>query len=108
MQKGDLVLVPFPFTDLTGSKLRPALILTVTYKDVIVAFITTQLKLQKATDIELSPSLKNGLKKDSVLLLDKIATLEKNLVVGKLGELSVSKLAIVDNNLLKIFQIKNQ
>mgnify|MGYP003344528084 CR=1 FL=1 len=41
MTKGDIVLIPFPFTDLTGSKLRPALILATTEHDVTVAFITT-------------------------------------------------------------------
>ena len=92
MQKGDVVLVPFPFTDLTGSKFRPALVLFPSLKDVTVAFITTQIKLCKETDIKLKPSSKNGLKKISVLLLDKIATLEKSSVVGKLGNYQLKRL----------------
>jgi mRNA interferase MazF len=39
MPKGDLVLIPFPFTDLSGNKLRPALIFSEDTLDVTVSFI---------------------------------------------------------------------
>ena len=45
MKKGDIVLVRFPFTDMSSEKLRPALVLAPENqeKDVVLAFITTQL-----------------------------------------------------------------
>jgi mRNA interferase MazF len=43
MKKGDIILVPFPFTDLTGSKLRPAAVLIDGENDITVAFMTTQI-----------------------------------------------------------------
>jgi len=106
MKKGDIILLPFPFTDLSGSKYRPAVILAISLKDVIVAFITTQLNLSKDTDIKLNPTLQNGLKRRSLLLLDKIATLSKKLVVGKIDNLANNDLALMDKNLIKIFHIK--
>ena len=42
MNKGDIVLITFPFTDLSGSKLHPAVILTQTPLDLNVSFITTR------------------------------------------------------------------
>jgi mRNA interferase MazF len=47
MTKGDIVLIPFPFTDLSGIKNRPALILAEGEVDVTVSFITTQQKWQE-------------------------------------------------------------
>ena len=44
MNKGDIVLIPFPFTDLSINKNRPAVILIESEDDVTVCFITTQLK----------------------------------------------------------------
>lgn len=44
MQKGDIVLIPFPFAELTQTKLRPAIILIGNDYEVTVSFITSQLK----------------------------------------------------------------
>jgi len=41
--KGKIVLIPFPFTNLTTTKLRPALVLLESEKDVVVAFISSRL-----------------------------------------------------------------
>jgi mRNA interferase MazF len=46
MAKGDIVLITFPFTDMSGSKLRPAVILAEAAIDITVCFITTQLQWQ--------------------------------------------------------------
>jgi mRNA interferase MazF len=85
MTKGDIVLIPFPFSDLSGSKNRPAVILIETAGDVTIAFITTQIKWNSENDILLQPSDLNGLKKVSLIRLNKLATIDKGLVIGRLG-----------------------
>ncbi len=56
MNKGDIVLISFPFTDLLLNKNRPAVILIESEDDVTVCFITTQLKWQYEFDILIQPS----------------------------------------------------
>ncbi len=85
MHKGDVILIIFPFTDLSGNKLRPALVVGETTADITVLFITTQLKWQENTDVILLPDNNNGIKKQSLLRISKIATLDKTLVKGRLG-----------------------
>ena len=105
MIKGDIILIPFPFTDLTGNKLRPAVVLIETDNDLTVSFITTQLKWRDVNDIELLPSNDNGIKKDSLIRLSKIATVDRSLAIGKLGELQKGQLTELNIKLKKLFQL---
>ncbi|OJV86005.1 MAG: hypothetical protein BGO34_18995, partial [Bacteroidia bacterium 44-10] len=104
-KKGDIVLVSFPFTDFSGNKVRPALVLSVSTLDVIVAFISTQLHRKEQVDIELDPSSDNGLKRVSIIKVAKLVTIEKKLVLGLLGKLDDKKLSELDKGLKKIFQL---
>jgi mRNA interferase MazF len=103
MKKGDIVLIPYPFTNLKGNKLRPALILVNSETDITVCFITTQLICKEATDLEISPSTRNGIKKNSLIRVSKIATLDKELALGKLGDLDVELKDELNKNLKLLF-----
>ena len=97
MTKGEIVLITFPFTDLSGSKLRPAVILSETSIDLVVSFITTQIGWQEPTDVLLLPNAENGLKKQSLIRTGKIATLDKSLAKGLLGKLT--SIDLLDKNI---------
>lgn len=91
--KGKIVLVPFPFTDLTAAKLRPALVINESENDVILAFISSKIPAHlSASDVPLTRTHAGfqftGLKEDSVIKLDKVATVIKKLVVAELGEVN--------------------
>lgn len=106
MSKGDLVLVPFPFTDLSGQKVRPALVLhhDVKGEDCIVAFLSSlkQKKLSRS-DVPVTPSKQNGLKAPSVVKVHKIATLQKKIILGEIGALERDSLTEVDEKLKQSF-----
>jgi len=99
-ERGKVILVPFPFTDLSSQKIRPALIISkpaAVPDNVIVAFITSK-KSESASKnhILLENSKKDfdktGLKKTSLVRCDKIATLDKQIVLGEIGSLSLSSM----------------
>lgn len=86
-QAGDLVLVHFPFTVGTQSKLRPALVLLDERDaDIVVARITTQI-VKTPYDVVLADWRRAGLLAPSAVRLHKLATLEKTLVDRVLGQL---------------------
>jgi len=108
--KGKIVLVPFPFTDLTASKLRPALVIYEGERDAVVVFISSKIPSELSeVDIlimEDHPGFRRaGLKVDSVIKLDKIATVLKDLIVGELGELDEELKKEVNRKLKSIMEI---
>lgn len=107
MRKGDILLIPFPFTDLRGQKNRPALVLVTTETDLTLAFITSQIKWQEKHDLKPEPSAENGLKKTSPVRLSKLATIDRGWAIGKLGSLSASEMKQLNQNLVQLFQLQS-
>lgn len=110
--KGDIILVPFPFTDLSETKLRPAVVLWVDPKgqDVTLCFISSQ-EIDRVTDDEfvIFPSDtefdRTGLKSPSKVRVARIVTLERSLLQRRLGQLSSHHLQQLDLCLVNAFQI---
>jgi mRNA interferase MazF len=84
---GAIVLTDFPFTDLSSTKRRQALVVSTgnaRRDDVIVAYITSVLRNQPHA-VPLEPTAGNGLKTPSLVRFDKIATLDKSIISGRLS-----------------------
>ena len=107
MHKGTIVLVPFPFTDLAGHKVRPALVLHVSRgEDCVLAFVSSGLsKKRYQFDVLIRASNKNGLKCDSIIKGDKLATLQKKVVLGELGTAEPAAMKAVDQAIRKLFGV---
>jgi len=88
--KGKIILINFPFTDLTSKKVRPALVLYEGEKDVMVVFISSKITKARPNDVLIkeqnSEFEQTGLKVESLIKIDKIATLSKRLIIGEIGE----------------------
>lgn len=107
MKRGTIVLTQFPFTDLTSTKRRPALIVSrelSSKRDVIVAFISSVIPDQ-ITDTDLlitsddSHFKMTGLKRNSVIKLNKLCTINTSAFSGELGEIHNEKLLAVNDKL---------
>jgi mRNA interferase MazF len=94
-KRGDVVLVPFPFTDLTGTKQRPALVISgdafnSTRDDVLIVAITSQVPTSLKSDEFLIPTAELaacGLPKPSIVRLLKLVSLHQQLVIKHIGQM---------------------
>lgn len=104
---GSVVLVAFPFSDLSAIKLRPCLILGVAeHGDIIVCQITSQPYASKqAISLGNSDFINGSIVTDSFIRVDKIATLDRAIIKRVLGKINTSKLATVKTSLTKLFQL---
>lgn len=99
-ESGQVILIPFPFTDLTTAKSRPALIISSktfnhSHSDLIVVAITSQKPFDLQADEYLIPIAEQqmaGLPKTSKIKSGKIVALDQRLVRKTLGQISISAL----------------
>jgi mRNA interferase MazF len=92
-KRGDIILVHFPFTDLSSTKQRPALVvssdaLNAVSEDVLVVAISSQVPARLAAEEFLIPSgdlAACGLPKPSIVRLAKLASLHRQLVIKRIG-----------------------
>jgi mRNA interferase MazF len=92
---GAIVLTDFPFTDLSAAKRRPALVISADNdrrSDIVVAYISSVARTEPDA-VPIEPTTQNGLKVPSLVRFDKIATLEKRIIAGRLGSADPAWLA---------------
>ncbi len=109
MKRGTIVLSPFPFTDLKGNKVRPALVVSSTERkgdDTILALISSNVDARKLipTDYALftaNPFFRDtGLKVDSIFKMDRLITVKKEILLGEIGFAGKELMNILDEKLL--------
>lgn len=85
--KGDIVVIPFPFSDLSASKKRPALVLAdLPGNDVILCQITSQHKKdQSAIPLALEDIKEGTLIKLSYIRPNKIFTADERIIIRKVA-----------------------
>jgi len=103
--KGDVVVVPFPFSDLSQSKKRPALVLVdLDGNDLILSQITSQSVYDSHAVKILENDFDDGtLNKPSNVRPNKIFTADEGIILYKTGHINEAKIQEVTDKIISIF-----
>jgi mRNA interferase MazF len=99
MRRGDVVILDAPFSDRTGSKVRPALVVqgdewNRRLSDTIIALITSSSRrftgaaTQLPIDTSTSEGRQSGLRIPSVVQCENLVTIDQSLILHSIGHLS--------------------
>lgn len=104
--KGDVVVVPFPFSDLTQAKRRPTIVIAdLEGDDLILCQITSQAIKDKYAIPTNDNDFKTGsLKQPSNLRPNRIFTADSHIVLYKVGTLKPEKLNEVIEKIIEILR----
>lgn len=104
--KGDVVVLPFPFTDLSFAKKRPALIIADLNGDDYIMLQITSKNVKDTYSIPLlnADFLSGTLNQNSNIRPNKIFTLDEKLVLYKVGHVSTEKFAECVNKIHSIIK----
>jgi mRNA interferase MazF len=104
--RGDVVVIPFPFSDLSGSKHRPAFVIAdLRGNDVIICQITSKHKSDPfALPLTTTDFMSGSIPLDSYIRPNKIFTADKNLILYTTWRLTETKIADVINSIISLIQ----
>ena len=102
--KGDVVVVPFPFSDLTQAKRRPALVVSALEgDDFILCQVTSQfVKDSYAISVEGKDFEEGGLKQKSNVRPNRLFTADGHIVLYRIGNLKKDKLNEIIEKIIEI------
>jgi len=103
--KGDVVVLPFPFSDLSKSKKRPALVVAILEgEDIVLCQITSEARVDSYSIVLTSNDFKKGsLNLTSMIRPNKLFTADKSIILYKVGSLKESKIKEVEKGIVNIF-----
>ncbi len=115
MTRGKIVLIPFPFDNLSSAKVRPAVCLTNPvgkYRHVIVAFITSRIPDEILdSDLVLDTGKvgfhETGLRVSSTVRLHRLMTITTSIIRRELGKMPSKIQKEIDKKLKKMFSLQN-
>lgn len=104
--KGDIVILPFPFSDLTKTKRRPALVIMNLKGDDLILAQITSFKQKDIYSVDLdNEDLSFGkLSISSSIRLNRLFTADRCILEYKLGSLNKIKIKEVENKLVEMFK----
>lgn len=104
--KGDIVVIPFPFSDLSNAKRRPALVLAALRgEDLILCQITSQNILDNYSIPLYNSDFESGsLRKISNIRPNRIFTADQSIIIYKIGTLNREKIKSVINRVIEILK----
>ena len=103
--KGNIVIIPFPFTDLSGSTRRPALVISdLIGDDLILCQITTQHKFDDYSISLNSNDLKEGglIRENNNIRPNRIFTADRNIIIHKVASIKEEKMKEVIKKIIQI------
>ena len=108
MKIGEIILIPFPYAELTDKKVRPAVVITETddkYKDLVVSAISSIIPSKLSSrEILINPGKLNNLRVESLIKVDRIVTLKRADKIADLGKLATKELSEFKRILLEIIK----
>lgn len=108
MKIGEIILIPFPYDELTDKKVRPAVVITETddkYKDLVVSAISSIIPSKLSSrEILINPGKLNNLRVELLIKVDRIVTVKRADKIADLGKLSTKELSEFKRILLEIIK----